>query len=158
MEILFLTNIISPHQLPLADEMKCFLGDGNYTYLYTESLHNERAEMQWPDIEDDTWHRKISLKDPQLRTANLLFITHHRDAKLIKSRNQANLKTIFAGERWFRPPFGIFRLLSPRFLKRAITFVRAIKSPNVHLLPVGIHATRDFLRIERLLKGDLRAP
>lgn len=157
MKILFLTNIISPHQLPLAEALTRTLGRENYHYLYSEPLHDERAEMGWPNYLKTVNLQQTSLNNEQLLHGDFLFVTHHRAGKLFQKRNQLGKKTIFAGERWFGPPYGLLRIFWPRYFKMAVHFMRAVHSPHFHLFPIGIHAVRDFLRINALLKGDLRA-
>ncbi len=155
MKIALLTNIISPHQIPLAKAIVDFVGENNYRYVYTESFHDERSQMGWGDSVDRAWCRKSSMDDPSLHTADIL-ISGHRALDLFEKRNAAGLKTFYASERWFKPPFGMLRLLSPGYFRMAWRFVKCLRRDCFSLLPMGIHAARDFIRLIKLFRGDLR--
>ena len=53
MKFVFLTNIISPHQMPLARELVNLLGADEYRYVYTEREEKERTKLGWGNKGED---------------------------------------------------------------------------------------------------------
>lgn len=153
-KVALLTNIISPHQLPLAQALVAALGEGNYTYIYTEAPHAERTKMGWADQAGVTWCRQGTDQTPELLEADLL-LSGNRALGLFEQRLAANKLTCYMAERWFKPPLGMGRLLVPSYLKMARRFVKLFKSPKFFCLPMGIHSARDLLRMAGLLTGHL---
>ncbi len=155
MKIALLTNIISPHQIPLANAIVGLVGADGYRYVYTDALHGEREKMGWGGVKDSAWCRQGTFEEPVLKEADIL-ISGHRAMDLFEWRNAAGKKTFYASERWCKPPIGMSRLLVPSYFRMARRFIRSLKSPYFSLLPMGVHAARDFARLMGLFKGDLR--
>ncbi len=155
MKIALLTNVISPHQLPLAEAIVKLVGEENYRYVYTEPLHGERAKMGWDDLGIRVRCEQGTFDDPILKEADVL-ISGHRALDLFETRNVAGKKTFYAAERWFKPPLGMLRLLSPGYFRMAWRFVKCLKSECFQFLPIGVHAARDMARLMGLFSGDLR--
>jgi glycosyltransferase involved in cell wall biosynthesis len=151
MHIALLTNIISPHQLPLAKRLAARVGEGNYTYVYTEPLHEERRRMGWED-ELPPWAVLADENHPALWEADILY-SELRAIDLFQKRIRAGKKTYYVSERWFKPPWGFLRTLSPRYFQMARAFHQLFQSPHFHYLPQGIHAARDMARLMRFLDG-----
>lgn len=154
MRIALLTNIISPHQLPLARALVRHVGADNYRYVYTEAAHDERTRMGWGGAAE-TWCRRGTEMDPALQEAEAV-LSGHRALELFERRNAAGKLTFYASERWFKPPLGFLRVFVPPYFRMVRRFLRALKAPTMHLLPMGIHAARDFARLLGLFSGDLR--
>ena len=53
-------------------------------------------------------------------------------------------------ERWWKPPVGGFRMLSPRYLAMALKFRRVATDPRFHYLAIGPFAARDIGKIADL--------
>ena len=158
--IVFYTNIVSPHQIPLAREIVGIVGVGAYRYIYSEGFHVERKKMGWK-LELEPWmvsmEREPLLAHELLENSDIL-ILGHRDLALIERRSQKGLKTYYASERWFKP-FGVrvglhkriylpgyLRMLVPNYRKIVRSFVSlANKFESFQLLPYGEWARRDFL-------------
>ena len=155
MRIALLTNIISPHQLPLAKRLAERVGPGNYTYVYTEPMHEERKRMGWED-EVPKWAVHADENHPALLEADIVYCGH-RALQLFQRRIAAGKLTFYVSERWFKPPWGFLRVLSPRYLQMARAFRSLFASPFFHYLPQGIHAARDMARLMLLLDGRLSA-
>ena len=159
MKFVFYTNSISPHQLPLAQELVAKFGVDEYCYVYTTPQTEERKKMGWdekrePWILSDFEDRK---KARQLLMTAKVVMSGIRDIDLFKSRTRLGLKTIYCSERWFKPSIGILRLLSPSYFKMAVRFVRFLRnSQNLCYYPIGIHAARDMARLCGLINGDWR--
>ncbi len=155
MKVALFTNIVSPHLLPFAKALIGHLGEECVTYLYTEAFHGERTKMGWADLSDVTWCRHGDKQDEALYTADVV-VSGLRGLDLFEARNSARLQTYYASERWFKPSLGFLRLCIPSYFKMARRFVRCVKSPYFMLLPQGIHAARDFLRLLGMFAGDVR--
>ncbi len=156
MKIVFVTNYVSPHRLPFAKALVRMVGEENYRYVYTEEVPEERVAMGWPKEGPRAWCRKGTLEDRDVVDADVLIVGHHRDIGLFEKRNKAGKKTFYTSERWFSPPFGILRLLHPRYFRMAARFVRCLRDENFKVLPMGVHAARDFARLAGLFRGDVR--
>ena len=156
MKFAFYTNCISPHQLPLADEIIKLLGAENYSYIYTELLSNERRKLGWNDALIADWCRQGDDSSVELQSADIL-LSEHRSIKLFERRATNGKITIYCSERWFKPVVGILRLLSFSYFRMAFRFVRLLSSDsNFYYYPMGIHAARDMARLCGLLHGDWR--
>ena len=153
MHISFFTNILSPHQLPLAKALVEMIGCENYKYIYTQPLHDERANMGWSN-NAPSWTLQGDEQSEELNNSDLL-LTGNRAIKLIESRLQNHKKTIYCSERWFKPSLGMVRLFSPSFLKMAFKFMSFLKSNDFMYFPMGIHAALDFIKLNQLLSGNL---
>lgn len=161
MRIALLTNIVSPHQLPLARALVRRVGAEHYRYVYTESAHDERSRMGWRASAEERWCIRGTAKDPCLQEAEVV-LSGHRAFELFERRNADSKLTFYASERWFKPPLGFLRICVPSYFRMARRFLKALKAPTMMLLPMGIHAARDFARLMGLFAGDVlclfRAP
>ncbi len=162
MKFILHTPIISPHQFPLAHALVKRMGVENTRYVYTESLHGERVKMGWGDVVEEWCVIEDELLDKsELENADVLF-TYIRNTKLLLKRLESQKLTFYSFERWFKPPIGFLRVFVPSYFKMVLRFLKCLKSPKFMLLPMGIHAARDFARLMGLFKGDIcclfRAP
>lgn len=155
MRIALLTNIVSPHQLPLARALVECVGADNYRYVYTEATHTERTKMGWGASSDETWCVHGTAGEPFLMEADIV-LSGYRTLELFAQRTAKGKTTFYASERWFKPPLGFLRVFVPSYFKMVRRFLRALKAPTMWLLPMGIHAARDFARLMGLFSGDLR--
>lgn len=155
MRIALLTNIISPHQLPLARALVKRVGAESYRYVYTEATHAERTKMGWGASAEDMWCVQGTFDEPLLQETDVV-LSGHRALDLFEQRNVAGKKTFYASERWFKPPLGFLRVFAPSYFRMVRRFLRALKAPTMRLLPQGVHAARDFARLMGLFSGDCR--
>ena len=156
MRFAFYTNIISPHQLPLARELVSRLGAANYRYVYLFDIGKERASLGWGGACPD-WC--VSAASPEgrawLENAGFM-LCGYRDVSLMERRAAKGLRTVYVSERWFKPGMGMGRLLHPGYFRMAWRFVRLIKTGAVSYLPMGVWAARDMARLVGLFSGDVR--
>ncbi len=155
MRIALFTNILSPHQLPLANEIVKRIGEDSYRYIYTQPLHDERVNMGWSE-KAPNWTEYGDEHSHVLEETDLLIICN-RAINLIESRLQQHKKTIYCSERWFKPWLGMGRLLSPKFLRMAYKIMTFMKSNDFMYFPMGIHAAADFIQLHNLLSGKFSA-
>ena len=160
MDIIFLTNSVSPHQLPLCYELEKQHGDGSVIYFYTESIREERLMLGWNDSTVDSALRILHV--PEVKECHdiensRILIADVRDISLFIRRARTGLFTLYMSERWFKPAFGLLRLLHPKFFKMAWRFAKLLReSDKLIYLPQGEHAARDMARLCGLMHGDLR--
>ena len=91
MKVALLTNIVSPHQLPLAEAIVRRIGAENYRYAYTEPFHEERAKMGWGDGRAPEWCRPANECHDFLENADLVY-SELRDFDLFERRLEENKK------------------------------------------------------------------
>ena len=154
MKIVFLTNVISPHQVPLAREIVARVGEGNYHYVHTDPLEPERVKMGWGG-DDEPWCLQGDATHPVFKEADVVF-SGHRELELFEESLATGKIVIYTAERWFKPPLGILRLLVPSYFRMARRLIKLFRNPNFYYFPSGIHAARDMLRLVGLFRGDLR--
>lgn len=147
------TNIISPHQIPLAKELVKRLGENNYHYFYTEKQHTQRREMGWKCEGNESWCQYVDENEQKLQETFLLF-SGLRSENIFSKRLSMGKITCYVSERWFKPPLGFLRMLVPSFYNMAKRFSHYLDSKNFFYFPQGIHAARDMLRIYGLFHGD----
>lgn len=161
MKFAFFTNIISPHQMPLARELVNLLGADEYRYVYTEREEKERTKLGWGN-EGEDWCLQGDENTAVLSEADVL-MSGVRAPNLFEKRAKEGKTTLYCSERWFKPPIGFLRVFVPSYFKKARRIVKLLnESENFYYLPMGIHAARDMARLCGLMNGDwkclFRAP
>ena len=162
MKFIFYTNSISPHQLPLANELVGLLGEENYRYIYRDELSAERKDLGWENKISDVWcnhgdDNAVRLENPEILMSGI------RALDVFESRAKENKKTFYCSERWFKPTIGFLRVFVPSYFKMARRIVKLLnESEDFYYLPMGIHAARDMARLCGFMNGDwkclFRAP
>ena len=94
MKFIFYTNSISPHQLPLANELVSFLGEENYRYIYRDELSAERKDLGWGNKIRDVWCKHgddnaVRLENPEILMSGI------RALDVFESRAKENKKTFY---------------------------------------------------------------
>ena len=146
---------MSPHELPVMQELAAGLGAENFRYVVSAGHSAERNALGWPDerqswlIQLDRDADRVAEADQWIREADLALFGD-RDHPRIKWRVDRGRQTMYTSERWFKPPLGMLRLLNPPHLLRAQRLGRWMGSPAFHYLPIGIHAVRDETRLRKL--------
>ncbi len=157
MRFVFYTNIVSPHQLPLAQELIAQLGVENYRYVYQFEMGKERASLGWGGEGSAAWCVSASSAEGREWLENADFLMSGvRDVDLMERRAAKGLQTAYSAERWFKPWAGVLRLLHPSYFRMARRFVRLVKEGSVQCLPMGVWAARDMARLVGLFSGDGR--
>lgn len=158
MDIILYTNSISPHQLPVALR----LAEAGHSFCYVaQGQTTGRREMGWNTSSRYPWVLELTAenKDALLRrveTCDVLLTGVRGDGTLFERRAQAGKISIYMFERWLKPGLGMLRLLHPRYLRMTLRVVRLIRCGAVALLPCGVHAAQDMVRLCGLFGGDWR--
>lgn len=166
MKFVLYTNIISPHVMPLARRLAERLGDGNFAYVTTDRLSNQRRSLGWDDSAQFRWLRDANV-DPAtarklLEEADIVF-GNIRDFDIFEHRIAHGKKTIYFTERWFKPIAilrlgfrvislpGWIRLLFPRYFRMARRLAALMRTGEQFCCyPIGKWAQHDMLLICRL--------
>ena len=153
---ILLTNVISPHQLPLAREIAKLVGDDNLRYVYTQDDDKDHRDLGWRN-EIPKWCIKADdvLAREWLENADVL-LSGLREFDLFERRAAKGLNNLYMSERWFKPPIGMLRLLHPRYFCYARRLCRLMYEGKLMCFPIGIHAARDMASLCELMHGDLR--
>lgn len=152
--IVLYTNVISPHQLPLAKELVASVGNPNFRYIYTKDADKDHGGLGWTlDVPDWCIHADDVEANEWIENADTL-LSGLRCFDLFERRAKKGLKNFYMTERWFKPPIGILRLLHPRYFGYAKRLCKLMESGAVVGLPIGIHAARDMARLCGLAHGD----
>ena len=162
MKFVFYTNSVSPHQLPLANELVKLLGEENYRYIYHDELSVERKKLGWENKVSDVWCKHGDETSKELQNAEVL-ISGIRALDVFERRANEKKKTFYCSERWFKPAIGFLRIFVPSYFKMARRIATLLnESENFYYLPMGIHAARDMARLCGFMNGDwkclFRAP
>ena len=154
MTIAYYTNVLSPHQLPLAREIVRLVGDDNYHYVFRDEPDQERLSLGWGDQDLPRWCMRGGEDSPELVSADLVYTGGLRPLGLLARRIAAGKKTFYVTERWFKPIrlFGInfpgtWRLLVPSYRKMARRMVELLNNPLCRCLTIGPWSRKDMLRL-----------
>lgn len=150
MKILQITNIVSHHQLPLAVELFKLVGEENFLFAALGRPTSERLNNGWSSDYNESWivHPNESASDNQryndFWSAADIVICGERLIERMQERVDNNKICFYMSERWWKPPVGIARLLSPSYLNMFLTFRRLTKSKYFHYLAIGPFAANDM--------------
>lgn len=153
MTVLQVTNIISPHQMPLANCLTALVGPDNFRYVATEPPMEDRVTMGWNCQDTHPW-----VLQPGIKQADRLeFEKWWNDADVVlcgerliekmTHRVRDRKLTFYMSERWCKPALGSARLLHPRFALMTMKFRLLATSSCFHYLPMGYYAESDMRRI-----------
>ena len=152
MTFCFVTNRISPHELPLATALAGRLDNGTFHYIVTDATNADRRNLGWETI-IPAWCRITASDDAERRAAwqtieqaDVAFFGN-RSHPLLERRLALGRLTILGTERWFKPPTGPLRLLHPGYLGLVCRCRRWLAHPAFQFLAQGIYAARDMRRI-----------
>lgn len=166
MKFALYTISCSPHQLPLFKMAIGLWGNDACKYVAIRSANVGRTNMGWDKEIAAEWYMEERKQPDEARrivSDAKLLMSGMRDIDLFEARCKRGLATIYCGERWFKPPMGILRLLHPKYFKMARRLVKLLRnSEHMYAFPIGIHAARDMARLCGLFAGDwkclFRAP
>lgn len=151
----WLSICISPHLDAIVKALSQKVQD--FLFLYqTEDQGAMRRNVGWnAEIPYNAKQYQEDDKPSCLDTE--LYIDNLRRLDILEARAKIGKRSVYMGERWFKPPLGFVRVLVPSYRKMAKRFAAIFESGNLVLFPSGIHAVRDMLRLFLFLRGDLRA-
>jgi glycosyltransferase involved in cell wall biosynthesis len=160
-KILYITTNLSHHELPVALEIAKLIGAENFCYAAMFPLHPGRSKMGWKSPDEPCWvikpyKSRIESEKMKVFEKNAdIIICNQRLMHLFLSRIKRKKHTFYMSERWFRPPFGKYRMLSPKFLWLIFQLRKVSQSSYFHYLSIGQDAGRD-LRCIAKFKNPIR--
>ncbi len=156
MRVLQVSNLVSHHQLPLAREIAKAVGEANFRFVATAAPDAERARLGWANQVEESWILRAGERvedqhsfEQWWDSADVVICGDRRFARMADriSRGQLNF---YASERWWKPPLGIARMLSPGFRRMVRQFREVSRDPLFHYLPMGPYASSDISRVVNL--------
>lgn len=158
MRIVFVSNYINHHQIPVSDEL-FLLTKGSYAFIQTEPMEEERVNMGW-DInsmkkpyvhllyEDEEYCRKLILE------ADCVIFGGTEKEGLIIPRLEENKFTIQYSERLYKE--GRWKFITPRGLIKKYHDHTRFRKGNVYLLCAGAYVAGDFSLVRAYPKKKLK--
>ena len=153
LKLLHVNNMISPHQLPLAASLATLVGPDCFRYAALRPPMPDRQAMGWNCETDHPWVLRAGERQEDREefrkwwTEADVVMCGERLLDPIKERLRSNRLVFYTSERWWKPPLGMVRMLSPRFARMATQFRRLAASPHLHLLAIGPQAAVDMKRL-----------
>jgi glycosyltransferase involved in cell wall biosynthesis len=150
MRVLHVTNLVSPHQLPLARQLAAGVGESNFRLAATLPMTVAMGKRGWRNDEAFPWillageNESHRAEFAQWWDDADVVLSGNRNVVGFADRMRRKKLTFYASERWWKPPLGMARLLHPRFSWMAYQFCRLAQSPCFHYLPMGGYAATDM--------------
>ena len=155
MRILQVTNIISPHQIPLAKQLAMIVGENNFRFAAMAPPDPERLRMGWQMADTESWILRPGECENDMHEYEHwwneadVVLCGERLFQGMSQRLARGQLCFYMSERWWKPNLGRARLLSPKFFKLALEFRRISNNPNFHYLPIGPLATQDIFTLKK---------
>ena len=173
LSLLYVTNSLNHHQLPLSQELSKQIGNGRFRLAITEGIREERQVLGWEDVhEPPDWviqvYKNENSRQRYLKWFNEadVVITSILDFELLERRIKNSKLTMYMSERLWKPSFmnkdrnlfsllfsllnidgGKARLLSPSFALKAYRLSNLSKNNSFHYLAIGSKASHDMSAI-----------
>jgi glycosyltransferase involved in cell wall biosynthesis len=144
---------VSPHLIPLAKALAARLSPVNFCYVADEKSHAERLTLGWGENKIPEWvlfskaeQEGSDVAEKWKHDADAI-LCGKRELDLFEARCQQGKVTCYMSERWFKPPYGMLRMLHPQYLRMALRFCQLLHSPKFFYLPMGVPAAEDLVRM-----------
>ena len=143
MKVLFVSNYMTQHQLPFANEMYRILGD-DFLYLETNEFENERKNMGWQsDFSDLPYLRKYRhIEDDSTVLASDVVICGGTHFIYIKKRLDAGKLTFRYMERLYKN--GRIHAFTPKGYLKKFSEHTKYNGQQAYLLCAGAYVPADF--------------
>lgn len=160
MKLLQVTNIVSHHQLPIARQFVKLLGENNFRFAALAPPDIGRLRLGWACNDPEPW----ILRPGEIHSDRLKFerwwveadvvLCGERLFNLFADRISRQKLCFYMSERWWKPPIGIFRMLSFKYLKMFFQLKCLANSDLFHYLPIGPIASNDIGRIAKFRERE----
>lgn len=147
MTLVFLTNLINHHQIPLADELYLRLGD-DYKYISYDNITQELltggydANIQRPYLVNG--RENYNFVQELIDNADVVIIGSVPDY-LVKTRLDRNKLTFHYSERWFK--HFSYHMLSPRYWWHIYKYHFSYRNKKSYMLCASAYTAKDVNRI-----------
>lgn len=146
--IIFISNFVSPHTIPLCNEIAKQYKEDFY-FIETIKMTNERSGLGYDKYRDlpfvvpyDEFCLNQIYYQRLINKAEVVLASFGSiDISMIKERIKKNRLCLLLSERLFKK--GIAKIIDYRLWKN-ICFFKSIYNKNVHLLCMGAYVAKDF--------------
>lgn len=149
MLITFVSNYINHHQMPFCEEMIKLCGEGNFVFIQTEAISDERRQMGWQETFPDYVRCSYINEDENrlcrkmIYDSDVVIFGGCEDRSYIEPRLEAGGKLTFIySERLYKE--ALWKWISPRGLIKKIHDHTRYKNDSVYLLCAGGYVATDF--------------
>ncbi|WP_442761788.1 glycosyltransferase family 4 protein [Malikia spinosa] len=126
------------------------VGANNFRFCATQPNDLERTRLGWNIRNEESWILRageVEIQRIQFEewwdNADIVLCGDRRFNRMLDRVNHGKI-CFYMSERWWKPPIGIARMLSPNFFMMAKQFRYLAKNPAFHYLPMGPFAERDI--------------
>lgn len=154
--MIFKSYCISSHLNPLCSAINRKVTGFKFVYQSADQ-GQMRRKVGWSNEVEYLAVPNSDVTQKELETCDVL-VTGTREMELFEMRVQQGLPTFYMSERWLKPRRlpGIVKLLHPGYFNMVRRLVRLMDSGKFWLLPIGIYAARDFVRMYWIFHGKWR--
>ena len=149
MEIVFFSNYLNHHQIPLAEAFNALEGV-NYTFVAVSKIPDFRRELGYLEYHKpylleigDSEENKQKAMALSIQADVVIFLSAPLVYEYVIPRLKANKLTFEYSERWFKKRFKL-NILSPRLWKYIYFYHRYGKQTNSFLLSAGAYVPNDL--------------
>ena len=155
MRAVFVSNYINHHQIPFCNEMFRLL-KGEFTFVQTESMEEERVKMGWHEEERPSyvrcWYEEPDYCRRLLMECDVVLFGGTDDESYIQERLKSGKIVIRLSERLYKT--GQWKAVSPRGLRKKYIDHTRYRKSRVYLLCYGAYVPSDF-HIVRAYPGKM---
>lgn len=144
MKAAFVSNYINHHQIPFCNEMDRLTG-GNFTFIQTEPMEEERVRMGWHEERPSyvrCWYEEEDFCRGLLLDCDVVLFGGTDDESFIQERLSAGKLIVRMSERLYKT--GQWKAVSPKGLKKKYTDHTRYRKAPVYLLCCGAYVPSDF--------------
>lgn len=149
MRLVFVSNYINHHQIPLSQELRrlCQAEGGSYTFMQTQPMEQERVDMGWGemlrelDFVRNYWEDKEGCQR-MIDEADAVIFGGCEEEGYIENRLRQGIPVWRYSEPLYRN--GRYRFVSPRGLRKKYHDHTRYRKRRVYLLCAGAYVAGDF--------------
>ena len=144
MQITFVSNYINHHQIPFCNAM-CKETEGNFTFIQTEPMEEERVRMGWGGEEPSYvkyFYKESELCENLILNSDIVIYGGVDEECYIVPRLKAGKPVFRYSERIYKT--GQWKAVSPRGLRKKYIDHTKYRKQNVFLLCAGGYVPSDF--------------
>ncbi len=145
MKVCFASNYINHHQIPFSDALYTLL-DGEYVFIQTQPMDEERIQMGWMQ-QDFPKYVRFMYTEPEdcqafIDEADVVIYGGVEDESYLQRRLKSGKPIFRYSERLYRE--GQWKAVSPRGLRRKFLDHTRYRKSDVYLLCSGAYVPSDF--------------
>lgn len=149
MTILYTSYNVNLHQVPFVKALMSLVGEENVKYAAIHTYEHTRAKMGMTVYEGE-WiidvQNNKSIFEKWWMDADVVLSNVRSFYDLFEKRLKTGKLTFYYSERWFKEPYGLWRLLHPNIVLLLYKYHQLSKYPNFFYLPQGKFAYGDLAR------------